>query len=60
MLGITDPTRKAGLAAKTRSKKQKELTPEELRQAWYEQLTDGRTRCAGQGMGQGRSRPATR
>ena len=38
--GITDAGQKAELAAKTRSKKQKELTPEELRAAWDAQLTD--------------------
>lgn len=37
--GITDARQKAELAAKTRSKKQKELTPEELRTAWDAQLT---------------------
>ena len=35
------PGRKAELGAKTRSKKQKELTPAELREAWHAQLTDG-------------------
>jgi conjugative relaxase-like TrwC/TraI family protein len=38
--GITDEAEKAGLGAKIRSKKQKELTLAELRQAWAEQLTD--------------------
>jgi conjugative relaxase-like TrwC/TraI family protein len=40
-LGITDPDRKGELGAKTRSKKNKELTPEQLRAAWLAQLTDG-------------------
>jgi conjugative relaxase-like TrwC/TraI family protein len=39
--GITDERRKAELGAKTRSKKQKELTPDQLRKAWDAQLTDG-------------------
>lgn len=38
--GITDPGEKSELATKTRSKKQKALTPDELRKAWDEQLTD--------------------
>ena len=40
-LNITEPGRKAELGAKTRAKKQKELTPEQLREAWQAQLTDG-------------------
>jgi len=40
-LGITDPALKAELGAKTRSKKQKALTMQELREAWDAQLTDG-------------------
>ena len=39
-LGITDPALKAELGAKTRSKKQKALTMQELREAWDAQLTD--------------------
>ncbi len=39
-LGIVDARRKAELGAKTRSRKQKELTPAELREAWDAQLTD--------------------
>jgi conjugative relaxase-like TrwC/TraI family protein len=39
--GIVDAARKAELGAKTRSRKQKELTPAELREAWDAQLTDG-------------------
>jgi conjugative relaxase-like TrwC/TraI family protein len=35
------PEYKYELAAKTRSRKQKELTPEQLRAAWDAQLTDG-------------------
>jgi conjugative relaxase-like TrwC/TraI family protein len=38
--GIVDAVRKAELGAKTRSKKQKELTPADLRVAWDGQLTD--------------------
>ena len=38
--GIVDARRKAELGAKTRSRKQKELTPEQLRAAWDAQLTD--------------------
>jgi conjugative relaxase-like TrwC/TraI family protein len=38
--GIIDAVRKAELGAKTRSKKQKELTPADLRIAWDAQLTD--------------------
>jgi conjugative relaxase-like TrwC/TraI family protein len=37
--GIIDAVRKAELGAKTRSRKQKELTPAELRTAWDGQLT---------------------
>ena len=40
-LAITDPARKAELGARTRGKKQKELTMPELREAWAAQLTDG-------------------
>ena len=40
-LSIADPGRKAELGAKTRAKKDKELTPEELREAWDAQLTRG-------------------
>ena len=39
-LGITDPGRKAELGAKTRAKKEHELSPEELREAWFAQLSD--------------------
>lgn len=39
-LNITDPGLKAGLGAKTRARKQNELSPEELRAAWLAQLTD--------------------
>ena len=38
--GIVDARQKAELGAKTRSRKQKELTPAELRKAWDAQLTD--------------------
>lgn len=38
--GITDPERKSELGAKTRARKQKELTPGELREVWDAQLTD--------------------
>ena len=38
--GIVNAVRKAELGAKTRSKKQKELTPADLRMAWDGQLTD--------------------
>jgi conjugative relaxase-like TrwC/TraI family protein len=38
--GITDPERKGELGAKTRAKKPKELTPEQLRALWDGQLTD--------------------
>ena len=38
--GITDAAEKAGLGAKVRSKKQKELTLPELRKAWDAQMTD--------------------
>ena len=38
---ITEPGRKAELGAKTRAKKQKELTPDQLREAWDAQLSDG-------------------
>ena len=40
-LNVTQPGRKAELGAKTRGKKQKELTPEQLRAAWDAQLSDG-------------------
>lgn len=39
--GVTNAREKAGLGAKTRSKKQKELTPAELRTAWEGQLDAG-------------------
>ena len=39
-LGITDPGRKAELGAKTRARKEHELSPEELREAWFAQLSD--------------------
>ena len=39
-LGITGAAEKAELGAKTRSKKQKELIPAELRTAWDAQLSD--------------------
>jgi conjugative relaxase-like TrwC/TraI family protein len=39
--GVTDADRKAELGAKTRAKKQKQLTPDQLRNAWRDQLTDG-------------------
>jgi conjugative relaxase-like TrwC/TraI family protein len=39
-LNITHQGRKAQLGAKTRSKKNKELTPEELHADWFGQLTD--------------------
>ena len=40
-LGIVDPASKHDLAATTRSGKQKELTREDLREAWWSQLSDG-------------------
>jgi conjugative relaxase-like TrwC/TraI family protein len=40
-LNMIDPGRKAELGAKTRAKKQPELSPDALRQAWFDQLTDG-------------------
>jgi conjugative relaxase-like TrwC/TraI family protein len=39
-LGITDAKRKGELGAKTRSKKKKELTPDQLRVAWDAQLSN--------------------
>ena len=44
-LGITDAARKAELGAKTRAKKQKELTLPELRKAWDAQLSDAERRA---------------
>ena len=38
-LGLAGGKLKAGLGAKTRSRKQKELTPAELRDAWFAQLS---------------------
>jgi conjugative relaxase-like TrwC/TraI family protein len=38
--GITDPREKAELGAKTRSRKQKDLTMDELRQVWRSRLSD--------------------
>jgi conjugative relaxase-like TrwC/TraI family protein len=38
--GVTDAAEKAGLGAKTRSKKQKELTMDQLRRGWDAQLDD--------------------
>ncbi len=38
--GIVDPDAKAELGAKTRSRKQKDLTMPELRQEWFSRLTD--------------------
>jgi conjugative relaxase-like TrwC/TraI family protein len=43
--GITDAAEKAGLGAKIRSKKQKELTLPELRKAWDAQLSDAERRA---------------
>ena len=40
-LNISNPGLKAELGAKTRARKQKELTPEQLQAAWDAQLTDG-------------------
>ena len=40
-LGVTAAAEKGVLGAKTRSKKDKELTPDELRRAWADQLDDG-------------------
>lgn len=46
--GITDPTVKGALGAKTRSRKLKNLTMGELRRDWIERLTvDDRTRITG-------------
>ena len=39
-LGLVDAAEKAGLGAKTRSKKDHELSPDELRRAWDAQLDD--------------------
>jgi conjugative relaxase-like TrwC/TraI family protein len=39
--GITDPEQKGELGAKTRQKKQKELSTESLRQEWLSRLSDG-------------------
>jgi conjugative relaxase-like TrwC/TraI family protein len=40
LLNITDPGRKSMLAATTRAKKDRTMTPEQLRNEWYDQLTD--------------------
>ncbi|APW64317.1 MobF family relaxase [Paludisphaera borealis] len=40
-LGITDDARKSQLGATTRAGKQKELTQDQLRKAWDDQLSDG-------------------
>jgi conjugative relaxase-like TrwC/TraI family protein len=57
-LNITQPGRKAELGAKTRAKKQQELSPEQLRAAWFDQLGDGDrealARLHGFGMGMGK------
>ena len=53
------PEYKHELAAKTRSRKQKELTPEELREAWDAQLTDDERDALASGLCAGRS-PAGR
>jgi conjugative relaxase-like TrwC/TraI family protein len=57
LLNITEAGRKAELGAKTRARKQKELTPEQLREAWFAQLSDtdrdALARVVGQGMGIG-------
>ena len=58
-LGITDPARKAELGAKTRSKKQKELTMPELREAWWAQLTDDERDALASGLCAARSPPAS-
>lgn len=39
--GITDPAEKAELGAKTRARKAKHLSPDELRRHWLGRLTDG-------------------
>lgn len=51
-LGITDAKSKGELGAKTRSKKNKELTPEQLRSAWLAQLTDGERNALAKVYGQ--------
>ena len=38
-LNITSPAEKAGLGAKTRGKKDKEMTPQQLHEEWHGQLT---------------------
>jgi len=43
--GITDAAEKAGLGAKVRSKKKKDLTLPELRKEWAAQLTDAERRA---------------
>ncbi len=54
--GITDPHEKAELGAKTRSRKQKELSLDELRQAWRSQLgQDGQAAITNVASGIGRS-----
>lgn len=50
-LNITQPGRKAELGAKTRSKKQKELTPDRLQAAWDAQLTDDERDALGKALG---------
>ncbi len=43
--GITDAARKGELGAKTRAKKQKNVTLAELRKRWYEELSDAERRA---------------
>ena len=50
-LNVIEPGRKAELGAKTRSKKQKELTPDQLRAAWDAQLTDGERDALAKALG---------
>ena len=54
------PPAKAELGAKTRSKKQKELTLPELRKAWHAQLTDARAAGPGGGVPARKSRRASK
>ncbi len=57
-LGVTDPSRKAGLGARSRSRKQGKLTPEQLRSQWLKRMTPEELRAVEQvARGTGLNRP---
>ena len=57
-LNITDPGARRNWAAKTRTKKNSELSPEELQEDWFGQLTDDQRDALGRAGGKESPRPA--